>query len=140
MSTPTATILPAVCGCTSVCTSAARLPVASKKRGSCREIAAVVETSITAAVGLAAAMLLFWPFERPQAMKLAPAAVASKTISVSLIHGREVICSISFSWSFLLLVSQRTIAPLSLAHATQQNVGELARRHLIRNLQQGPLS
>src|SRR5260370_31039593 len=103
MSPPTATILPAVCGCTSVCTAAARLPVASKKRGSCREIAAVVETSITDAAGLAdAALLLGWPLDRLQAIKLAPAAVANRNVRLSLIDGREIICSISF-WSFCRL-------------------------------------
>src|ERR1044072_2599320 len=48
MSTPTATTLPEVCGATSVCWSPARLPVASKKRGRSRLIAAAVVTSTAA--------------------------------------------------------------------------------------------
>src|SRR2546425_851887 len=86
MSTPTATILPAVCGWTSVCTSAARLPVASKNRGSCREIAGVVLTSIVDGVGLPLAPLLLGaPFERLQAARPTAAAAISKTKRMTLI-------------------------------------------------------
>src|SRR5215217_3319836 len=79
MSTPTATTLPEVCGATSVCWSPARLPVASKKRGRSRLIAAAVVTSIaTGCVFAAASSFLTLALGPPHDATNAPTATSSR--------------------------------------------------------------
>src|SRR5258708_3329354 len=69
MSTPKATTLPEVCGATSVCSSPARLPVASKNRGRSRVIAAAVVTSTVAGEeDHRGGFFLTFAFEPPQDM------------------------------------------------------------------------
>src|ERR1043165_1643918 len=101
MSTPTAATLPDVSGATSVCSFAARLPVASKYCGNSRDTAAVVVTSTTGGVGLADAAALVCPLERLHAEKTLADATATAKIKISFRRCERVIVSIAFSLDLL---------------------------------------
>src|SRR5258705_5353398 len=80
MSTPRATTLPEVCGATSVCSSPARLPVASKNLGSSRVIAAAVVTSTALGEGaVSGESFLTFAFEPPQETARLIALIRSRT-------------------------------------------------------------
>src|SRR5215211_619948 len=93
MSTPTATTLPDVCGATSVWWSPARLPVASKKRGRSRLMAAAVVTStITGCVFAAVSSVLLLAFDPPHDAMNAPAETSSRIKTTNFKFPLDRIC------------------------------------------------
>src|SRR5437763_12920912 len=99
-STLTETTRPPTVGATSVCTSAARLPVASMKRGRLREMAGAVETST--ACGAAGAFAFAFAFdcarEPPQE------TVARGREATSIVAMKSLICLREIMAVLLLLV------------------------------------
>src|SRR5829696_8154196 len=120
MSTPTATTLPEVCGATSVCWSPARLPVASKKRGRSRLIAAAVVTSTTTGCVFAAvSSFLTLAFEPPHDAMNALAATSSRIKTNNFKFPLDRICLYR--------------------NSVQQNVSELLCRTLVADVQQATI-
>src|ERR1051325_5010613 len=122
MSTPTATTLPEVCGATSVCWSPARLPVASKKRGRSRLIAAAVVTSTAVdSAPAAGASFLTLAFDQPHDATKALTATSTRIRATNLNFTRD-----RMSLTIRCLRS----------NSIQKNVREILRRVLVRDVQQ----
>src|SRR4051812_38892034 len=110
--------LPPTAGATSVCSSGAKLPVASKKRGKSRVMAFAVVTSTAAdAVVVAFAFVAFdWAFEPPpqaSAMRLNAASAKARDKVVNVL--REII---SFASSF-----SQNCAELHILHSLIASLG-----------------
>src|SRR5882762_7967539 len=141
MSTPKATTLPEVCGATSVCSSPARLPVASKNRGRSRVIAAAIVTSTVAGDEAApGASFLTFAFEPPQDMarlttpmrsRARPAKRSVLGDSMSLIF---VPCR-ALGWRRLPVAFLQRVS----SDAIKENIGELFGRAFVGNIQQPAL-
>src|SRR5262245_53969499 len=129
MSTPTATTLPEVCGPTSVCWSPARLPVASKKRGRSRLIAATVVTWMATGSAFAAdSSFRTFAFEPRHDATKAPIATSSSITSTSF----------NFPVSCILYLFFRCCCRRR-SNSLQENVSKNLCRVFVRDVQQATI-